>query len=588
MKITASLLAGLTFLGCASLPALAQDTSASQPRTLAPRDFNDQPSEAQAPTPVPMRSISGGIQVKSLDRVNQEAFGALSGADALPSNMWAGTPRGLVENTLKALPANPGLPSLTHLQRRLLLSAATPPKGTGSSESFLALRSAKLAEMGQNGDVQALIDAAPKAERESPALSRLQASALLLSGEYKEACRLGVSALQENTDAFWVKLVALCQTLAKQHNKAALSLSLLQESGANAGELYLKLLEALKNDTAVKLDKLLAPGALEVALVRLNSVSFSENLEGIKHPNSLRILLSAQKVPPALRTKAALEAFAQQLINRSTLEKAFDSLKFSEAQKKNPLESAQKLDPLSAQALLYQLVSTPDQLEILRGEAISLAMELAEKTDYAFEIKRLYGPSLATIEARADLMWLAPQAIRSLLLAQNWEAAQKWYATLRSAAFANQEIAKEWTAVRPLAALAGFDVSDQAIEQMLKGWWQSLERTPDAYRQGAFLASLLDGLGHRVPEGYWGVLVSGPMLAYDYAPKPGFAIKMNKAALNARLGETVVSVLGTLGGAPVLSINPVFYRDSLFALRMVELKDEARLIAINAALRAGF
>lgn len=566
-------------VAASSASALAQDTA---PRALSPRTLTPPEDSEKVPnvTPLAVKSFSGGIDVQQLGSVSNEALGVLSGSNAFPSDMWKGVNRGLVESLIASLPAQPSAPYLRILQRRLLLTAAQPPKGKGGEKSLLALRVAKLAEMGQTGDVIALIEAAPQEERDND-LAILETEALLANQKTTQACGNAASQIQSSQDPFWIKTMAFCRMMAKQGDQAMLSLSLLKEMGDN-DPVYYSLMDALQLGQRGKVDSLPAPKALDIALINASKAKLNEDIRNTNDPLLLSYLTKAGDI------QAVQKAVEYNLVSVDFLAQAFMATKFDAKDLDNAIASAEKLEPFKAQALLYQVSRKENQLPAIRAEAISVALDMATKNDKLFSIARLYGPMITDMGRSIDMLWFAPQAIRALLAAGNWDTAKSWYLLLRNAAFTDQQAARDWTAVRPIAAFAGFDVSTETTSQSLNNWWAAQDETPQSFAMASRLFSISDGLGLEIPDKLWTTLIAGPKLKAGLIPQSGIWIKMNKAAVAGRVGETVLMALQGLGRQKTSELNATFLRDSLFALRMVGLERDARALAVETALQAGF
>lgn len=557
------------------------DAQDNTPRTLAPRTLSPIGQHEPAPTsdPVPVKTISGGINVQSLDSVSSEALGVLSGKDAFPSDMWAGVDRRLVEHLINDLPATPISPYLRILQRRLLLSAAQPPQGKSGEQSLLALRASKLAEMGQTSDVIALINSAPQSDR-TPDLAILETEAQLVNREISRACTLTATNMQSSTDKFWIKSMAFCRMMAKQNDQAMLSLSLLKDLGDN-DPVYYQLMDALASGEKVTLDSLPAPKALDIALIEASKARLSGAALETNNPNLLGLLVKGKSV-------GAVDKAAQlNLVNIASLQQAYLSVKFKAELLNDALTAAETLDPMQAQALLYQVSAKEGQLPVIQTEAMGLALQMAKETDTFFTISRLYGKMIANLSRGIDHLWFAPQAMRALLAAGDWDNAKAWYLVLRNAAFTDQQAAKAWTAVRPLAAFAGFDISHEAVSQTLTNWWAAQEESPQSFEMANLILSMSDGLGMNVPDKLWITLMEGPKNSKGATPKPGIWIKMNKAALSGRVGETLLTALIGLNHASLEKMDVTYLRDVLFGLRAISLERDARIIAVETALQAG-
>jgi len=557
----------------------AQDNT---PRTLSPRNLSQEQIEEQVPdvTPVPLKTISGGINVRSLATVDKEALGVLSGSNAFPANMWQGSSRPMIEALLPELPTQPGAPYLRILQRRLLLSAVQPPQGQEGETSLLALRAAKLADMGQPQDVIALITNAPQNERDHTLQAQL-AEAYLLNSDTAKACAIAATALQDSSAPFWIKTMAFCRMLAKQNDQAMLSLNLLRDNGDNDPRYY-NLMDALNNAERPTIDTLPSPKALEIALIRATDAIVSKNARNNDEPITLTMLTKTGDL------QATQKAVEQNIASADFLKETFLRVDFSQEELANPLDSAEKLDPLMAQALLYQVSVQDGQLPVIQSETMALAFELGATEGYFFSLARLYQPMIAQMPRGIDMLWFAPQAVRALLGAGDWETAKLWYLMLRNAAFSDTEAAKHWIAVRPLAVFAGFDAAQEAVNQTMTDWWEAQERTPDSFAKANRLFSFADALALHVPERLWLDMIQGPSVEKGSSPKTGIWLRMNKASAQNRLGETVLMILQGFAHHSPARMDTTFVHDALTALRTNGLERDARALAVETLLQAGF
>lgn len=579
------LIIGVASISLALNSAVAQNNDA--PRTLSPRTLNPISSNAFVPviTPVPIKTISGGINVQSLDNVSREALGVLSGKEAFSSTMWMGVERNFVEQLIKTLPSHLASSHLRIMQRRLLLSAAQPPKGTTGSESLLSLRAHKLAEMGQTQDVLSLLTSSSQTEQKTQ-LNILETESLLIQGQLKQACALSAGHMQTSPDVFWLKAMAFCRMLAKQTNQAMLSLSLLQENG-EIDEVFYNLMEALGTGETAEITNLVSPKPLDLALIQVTKANISKEILKTEDPSLLAVLAKFAQLKTDQRLSLVQKAVSLGLLKIEDLRLAYLAIGFKEDALNDPITHAEKIAPVKAQALLYQVSAKQGQLAVIKTETIALALELAQKNNRFISIAKLYQPLLSNMKRTIDMLWFAPQAVRALLAAGDWENAKAWTLMIRNAAFTDGQAAVSWVKLRPLITLAGFDIAPQATPQALTKWSAAQETTPAYFKTATLLYSMIDGLGLPLSNDLWLSLMEGPHLRQPYSPKPAIWIKTNKAAIAGRMGETLLMVLHGFAQHDLKDVNTTFLRDSLFALRMVGLEQDARILAVETALHAG-
>nr|CAM74180.1 hypothetical protein MGR_2053 [Magnetospirillum gryphiswaldense MSR-1] len=94
---------------------------------------------------------------------------------------------------------------------------------------------------------------------------------------------------------------------------------------------------------------------------------------------------------------------------------------------------------------------------------------------------------------------------------------------------------------------------------------------------------VLAGLGAKVPDSAWLEVLSLPA----GGPNPGLFALMQGAALDARLGGTLLAGLSTMGDVPLDRVDPMTLSEVISALAVVGLAEDARQLALEALLANG-
>ncbi|MBL4894243.1 MAG: hypothetical protein JKY59_05135, partial [Emcibacter sp.] len=204
------------------------------------------------------------VETMTLVEIIPAAKGVLSLENGgFPLTLWQGSGRDRVMQLLTALPVPTKSLVLDRLTRRLLLSAAMVPgqaqqaavsekssetafdnrvdSGVASEIStdvpvnaedlrqFLSLRIQKIGEM---GDLKALVSFLNILPTESYEGSRDISDLMLMAGDVAAACQLARQAMEtEETDHYWLKLLAYCQAMEGNAEGADLIIELLMEQG---------------------------------------------------------------------------------------------------------------------------------------------------------------------------------------------------------------------------------------------------------------------------------------------------------------------------------------------------------------------
>jgi hypothetical protein len=235
-------------------------------------------------------------------------------------------------------------------------------------------------------------------------------------------------------------------------------------------------------------------------------------------------------------------------------------------------------------------------------------------------------------------LWFAPEAVRGLLLVGESVSAEAWFALIRASALFNKEAAQAIIQLMPVVRLMGSSEATEWNTTKLSAWWEAVKDRKDTGRDAgmdaALLYSLFDALGEPVPADAWDKLVAGDKRRNVSMPdvalwlrlieateavrksslKPGNASskvalsrstsgESNGAApvssdvspattppapkIRSRVAEMVMLALLALGEAGPAGADPLVLRQVLVGLRAAGFEDEARSMAVEAALAAG-
>ena len=553
------------------------------PANLDPRRLRSDAVETAPPTVTTTVPKDAPVEVNAAGTIQVDSVGTLSDGDGgFGTAMWAGTSRPIVESLLKQLPAHGGSPEMRSLARRLLLSIAAAPEGAAKPGSLIALRAGVLAEMGDIEGVNALLNATP-GRGELADLMRLEAESRLLANDHPRVCQLasGQIGAGGTVDAFWQKAFIFCQSLEKEHAKAALGVALLRESGANDPAFY-ALVEALAG-AKVAIEKLPEPTPLHLAMARAARLRLPADAVGSKRPAILRTIATSPNFPVELRLEAAERAEAMGALGADVVREIYANVPFAEADLANPISRADSKNPPLARALLFR-AALLQTVPTAQAEAVVRALASSKEAGRFASTVRTFLPILTRIPAGAELGWFAPEAIRALVAVGARDAAEPWVALARTMALTNDDAKATLRELAPLARLSGNPRWDIWTKDGLAAWWENEKKKDAARDAAALLFSLFEGLDEPVPPGLWDGLLSGPQRSSIVMPQPALWYRFESAANAKRIGETVALALVILGEGGPGQANPVVMRQVLKGLRAVGLQDPARNLAIEAAV----
>lgn len=563
-------------------------TGRGQPPTRLPPSAPRRASDTRRPPAPP----AGAIQVDALRTPDADSVGTLGAGGGFGVAMWQGTSRAVVDALLPRLPVDAASPAMRDLAHRLLLSVAAVPRGGAGDEggeaagkgTLIALRARLLAAMGDQAGVGALLEMVPARSDNEP-LMRIETDARFLANDNARACPLAAEQIVRNPSPYWQKAFIFCQALAGEHDRAALGIALLRETG-EADDVFYVLVDALSGSQVPSLDSMPQPTPLHLTMARAANVQLPADVIASDAPGVLGTVAVSPNAPVELRLEAAERAEAAGALAVDVLRQLYTSVSFSEEALANPLSKAEAESGPLSRALLYRtaLVQT---VPTARAEAIGRALDLAREGGRYASAVRAFLPVLAQVTPSAELMWFAPEAVRAFLVGGDHQALRRWLGLMRAGALFDEGVRAVLWDVLPLARLAGSEDAEAWSAEQLRPWWQRRDGGDEARRRAALLYTLLEALGDDLPEDLWEALLDGPQRTMVAMPRPALWQRLAAAADGGRVGETVLLSLLALGEGGPAAANPVILRRVLVGLRSVGLEAEARAIAVEAAVAAG-
>jgi len=537
------------------------------------------PAEDPADRELPGAGVEG-IEVDRLDELNPETIGILDpGADGLGPDMWAGTPRHVVEALLPHISGTLASPTLRELARRLLLSSSAPPARRKASDSrkgsLLNLRAERLVALGEMAGLAELLRVVPRRFHDD-ALSRRRAEALFLTGRTQQACEVVERALEGSQARYWEKALAVCQVASEARQQASLTATLLRETGGADGSDFLRVFDALDAGDADSLElETLEP--LSVALLLAGGATPPEGAWRSGMPVVLA-LAEDGAAPPPQRLRAAEFAASRGALPPEKLRLLYMAQEAGDAAT-DPEGAPDAL----ARAGLYQAVRQAST----QAERVDGLRRLFEATPpwLYLAMSRVAAPFLVNVEPRAGLSGFAALAGRALYAADRREAADRWLTMAQEESIINPEAAAAVTALWPYARLSG------AAEVPVNGGlaaWRSAHAAPESEvaRRESLLRAAFQALGERDDRVWIEIAADAPLPA---RPMPAAArvYALREAGEAGRVGEVVLLALVTLGESGLGACHPMLLGTALAALSQVGLEAEARRIAVEAAIANG-
>jgi hypothetical protein len=490
----------------------------------------------------------------------------------------------VAERLLSALPTAPASRAFWDLQRRLLLSAALNPEGPAGETKLVVLRAEKLTAMGDLAGTRRLLDAVPQRDLDER-LERLKVDAAWLAGDLAAACSQARQNLIKNRAEVWQRAQAFCLALDGDKEKADLAVRLLPEQGFADDPTFNTLMDAVMGNAQAKLASLAQPRPLDLAMLAAAHRAIPADAAGSRDLRVLTAIAGGSNVDPQLRLAAGERLEAVGAWRSEDLQKLYAAIELPADAIANAPAVAAGEKGSRGHALLWQAArkqATPES----RLPIIERALQQAATPAAFAQTARVYGADIAQLEPKADLLGDAAAFTRGLLAAGRAEPARRWVQWLESQAAQSPDARRILDGLYVIVTLADADTAWSP--ERFQSWRRTLKGSDGEQEQQTGLALLLiDGAGHAVPPDYWREQVTGPARRPTALPPAAVLPALAAAAEAKRVGETVCLAEIALGET-ALGDQPATISGLLASrLRAVELADEARAFALEAAIAAG-
>jgi hypothetical protein len=543
------------------------------------------PGALEAPPPSdPTAPTEPDIEIGELHAIDPDSGGLLEPSmGGMGIGMWEGVPRRLLLRLLPQLPDRYNSPALHDLARRLLLSTAiVPPRAESETGgSVMAARIERLEAMGLSGAVADMLGLVPEEIRD-PALLRILVDSRLLAGDDEGGCAASAAAGDALAGAYWEQFLVYCQARAGDSAAANFGIGLLSEGGTVKDPAYFGMVGALLTGGKAKIKSLPAPTPLHLALARTTKTTLPPDVLETESLAVLRALVDNPAAPGAVQLEAAEMAALAGAIGTARLADHYAAVEFSDDEIAKALTKVEADHSPRNRALLYQ-AAVRQELPVGRATAMQKAWRLAMADDiYRLSIG-VYLPMLEGLKPAA-LTWFAADAARALYALNRLEMAGQW--VVAAGRFTEEPEYREQAALLwPLVALA----EGSARGPGQADWLAALQARAgaDAGLRTGLAYSLFEAMGERVREEDWLALLNGVSRASALTADPAYLRQFRRAASAGRRGETVLLALLILGRGGVADAGPQLISEIIVGLRMVKLEEEARRLALEAALQGG-
>ncbi len=500
-------------------------------------------------------------------------------------DIWRGSEPDSVVALIDEMPNARESASAYQLARRLLLSAAVPPKGVADL-AWQGKRVERLAALGDLSGLQRLLTLLP-ADQAGPLRERVLAEVALLTGDRDTLCRMSGSRSQETTqDGFWQEVATVC--FVERNDSEALRghLQELQQAGIDneTARLAWAVLEGqpLGDALLVGLQEV-SLGAPEAQLLPRFSYSQVRPLWYRVSAAGRMTLALDRHSDLRLRTLAREWAVATERMAAQKLEAVYEDFPFAEEDLRAGVRADLDLRGPVARAFAWQslgLLQDPQE----RLWLLEAALKLAENDRSYAGVAAVLLPRLDFSPENAAIPGTSGLAGRALYVMGRYEEATAWMLVARRESTISAQAANSSWRLWPYARLAGLAFPNDTTG--LIAWRSTQNHEPEGLvaARETLLRELLRALGDGFNQGW--IASAQQRTAMPSAEADG-AMALRTASSNGRLGETLLRVITLIDGHRDGEASPETLALAVEALDRVGLPLEARALAIEAAQNAG-
>ena len=502
--------------------------------------------------------------------------------------MWSGSNRARVERLLPRLPMGTLSPAMQDLARRLLLSTAAVPEGKALAPSLLGLRVERLMAGGLIADVNELLRLA-SASLDDPAFARAEVDGMLLAGDNAGACAKVFNLVQTGAASQWIKTLAFCRALEADRASVSMALALLRDQGEAGDEAFFALIGALGGAPEVTISSLIDPAPLHIAMLRAARKTVPPDAVPGARPAILSAIASVPNATIDTRLEAAERAEGAGALTASALAAIYQGVSFTDVELGDAVQRAAGQTGPRVNALLFQVAKVSTD-SVVRAAALQAAWQIARREGGFGTSARVNLSATRALHPAPAVVWIAGEAARALLAAGDPEMAWGWLdLATGQAALGDADAARLADRMWPLLQIADPEGAFMRDPDRASNWWRPLlSGEADEDLDGVALVYVLfDALGSPVPTQAWDPLFAAPLTVDGYLPSPAVGRSLDEASRSGRVGETVLLALIALGDAGAEGADAATLFDVITALRRIGLGDEARAIALEAALARG-
>jgi len=223
------------------------------------------------------------------------------------------------------------------------------------------------------------------------------------------------------------------------------------------------------------------------------------------------------------------------------------------------------------------------------GAAALIARALGAPDGAVYSVEaRLFAPLIVQLQPGADIAASMPALARALLAARQLDPARSWIGALRAQGAGDPGAAAAAASFAVVAKLAKLDDAPLGADS-LAAWGKAGADLPAdrSARRGALGFALLAAVGEPVPAAAWLPLLDAFAPVASRVPPAAVELGLEAAASAKRAGETILFADLALGDGTTTELDAAALARIVASLKSAGFEDEARSLALEAALANG-
>lgn len=487
------------------------------------------------------------------------------GGDVFGRGLWQSADKILVGQLVPRLPAPARSAAARGLTRRLL--AAGMP--------FASIQPDVIDRLAKAGEAEALADLANQGLGTLPpaGLGPVVAG-LAAAPERQRLCAAGLDRLEGEAarQPDVLRALALCRATNGDAGGAQIALELAREQGG-VSEGFGQLVGGLTGGPRPAASAVDAQDALALWAAQAQGIALAPDHYKAMATLNLGLLAQAEG-PLEHRLSAAERGEAAGLVPAAVLASLYEA-------GPTPTGPVAGLAPSLKRAALHRAVVEASGPAV-RAQAIAKLVDAGLAEELAGTLARVEGQAIADLASQSLPPAIGAGLVRAALWAGDGASALAQLMRLGQVGSGSppKAVALLWP-YQAILAGSGGKPSPGGVDAFIEA---ASGGAPGA-RRLAVAAALLDGLSQPVPA----KLADAGRAGYDGSAKvpEGVVRQLEEMILSGRRGEAVAIVLVILGDRPLAAVGPAELNLAVTSLRRVGLEEEAKALAIEAALAAG-